>query len=210
MTLEQAMREIPIVAILRGVRPDEVGRHGEALLACGVRAIEVPLNSPDPFVSIKALASQLGLRAVVGAGTVLSADDVDRVADAGGRIIVAPNVEASVIARALALGLTPLPGFMTATEALTALKVGASALKLFPAALLGPAHLTALRAVLPSEAKIFAVGGVKAEELMIWRKAGAAGLGLGSELYRVGQHPEETLMRARAAVAAMSGALDQM
>lgn len=206
MNFQGATRVVPLIAILRGVQPDEVKSHAGALIEAGLRVIETPLNSPQPFQSIRLLADTFGAQALIGAGTVLNRDDVDRVADAGGRIIVTPNVNVDVIARAIALGLTPLPGFYTASEAFAAIDAGAAALKLFPANSAGPAHLSALRAVLPSDVEIFAVGGVKPGDMEIWRKSGARGLGLGSELYRPGQDPSVTLQRARQAVASIEEA----
>lgn len=206
MTLEEATREAPIIAILRGVKPDEVCVHAEALIRCGIRAIEVPLNSPDPLRSVSALSERFSRQALIGAGTVLAPDQVDRIADAGGRIIVTPNTEPRVIARALELGLTLLPGMYTPSEAFAALAAGARMLKLFPANAAGPGHLAALKAVLPPTVPVYAVGDVKARDLRMWREAGASGLGLGSELYRAGQHADETFRRAQAAVSAAASA----
>jgi len=202
MKLEEAIRTAPLIAILRGIKPDEALAHAEGLIEAGLRVIEVPLNSPDPLASIKLLSDRFGGEALVGAGTVLSAEDVDRVADAGGRIIVAPNVSTAVIARTVELGLTPLPGIYTPSEAFAAIAAGAAALKLFPAQSAGPAHLAALKAVLPKTIPVYAVGGIKPDDMETWRNAGAQGFGLGSELYRPGQSPETTLANARAAVAA--------
>jgi len=203
MTLDEATRSMPLIAILRGIKPDEVGAHADALVSCGVKIIEVPLNSPEPFKSIKTLSARFGEDLVLGAGTVLTATAVDQVADAGGKIIVTPNTDAAVIERALARGLTPLPGFYSPTDALRAVAAGARALKLFPASTGGPSHLRAIRAVLPDEITTYAVGGAKPSDFSLWREAGACGLGLGSELYRPGQSPEETRRRAEAAIAAI-------
>ncbi|MFL5295774.1 MAG: 2-dehydro-3-deoxy-6-phosphogalactonate aldolase [Phenylobacterium sp.] len=202
MTLEDALAECPVVAIVRGVRPDEVLDHAQALYAAGVRGIEVPLNSPDPIESIRRLAETWAHRMVVGAGTVLSASRVDEVAEVGGRIIVAPNTHAEVIRRAVALGLAPAPGFATATEAFTALDAGARHLKLFPAATYGPGHLRQLKAVLPGEAVVWAVGGVGANSMAEWWTAGARAFGLGGEIYRAGQSVAETAEKASRVVAA--------
>lgn len=204
MKLEDALRTTPFVAILRGVRPDEAPHVGEALVRAGVTAIETPLNSPEPFRSIAALAEAVGGRATVGGGTVMTPEDVERVAKAGGRIIVAPNTSPAVIGRALELGLTPIPGFYTPSEAALAIASGATVLKLFPAATGGPQHLRAIRAVLPADIQVLAVGGVKPGDFASWRAAGAAGLGLGSELYRPGQTAEDTYAKACAAVQACS------
>jgi 2-dehydro-3-deoxyphosphogalactonate aldolase len=202
MTLDDALAECPVVGILRGVRPDEVLDHAEALFAAGVRGIEVPLNSPDPLDSIRRLAQTCGERMAVGAGTVLSAERVDAVADAGGRIIVAPNTSSEVIRRAVQLGLDPAPGFATATEAFNALEAGARHLKLFPAVTYGPAHLKQLKAVLPSAAVVWAVGGVGPDNMVDWWTAGARAFGLGGEIYRAGQSVAETTEKAARVVAA--------
>jgi 2-dehydro-3-deoxyphosphogalactonate aldolase len=202
MTLDEALSDCPVVAILRGVRPDEVLDHAQALFAAGVRGIETPLNSPDPIASIRKLAEAYGDRMAVGAGTVLTAEQVDAVAQAGGRIIVAPNTEPEVIRRAIALGLDPAPGFATATEAFSALGAGARHLKLFPAVTYGPPHLKQLKAVLPVEAVIWAVGGVGPDSMQAWWSAGARAFGLGGEIYRAGQTVGETADKAARVVAA--------
>ena len=202
MTLDEALAECPVVAIVRGVRPDEVLDHAEALFAAGVVGIEVPLNSPDPLDSIRKLAEAYRGRMVVGAGTVLNAERVQAVAEAGGRIIVAPNTDPEVIRRAVALGLDPAPGFATATEAFAALAAGARHLKLFPAATYGPGHLKQLKAVLPATAMVWAVGGVGPETMQDWWTAGARAFGLGGEIYRAGQSVAETAQKAARVVAA--------
>ena len=203
MTLDEALAEAAVVAIVRGIRPDEILDHAEALYAAGVRGVEVPLNSPEPVESIRRLAQAFGDRMAVGAGTVLAPGDVDEVARVGGRIIVAPNTSAAVIRRAAALRLEPVPGFATATEAFAAIEAGARHLKLFPAATYGPAHLKQLKAVLPPEVTVWAVGGVGATDLAAWRAAGARAFGLGGELYRAGQPASETAEKARAVIAAL-------
>lgn len=175
-----------IIAILRGVRPDEVVAIGRALVDAGVRIIEVPLNSPQPLASIERLAGSVGEDVLIGAGTVLSAGAVDAVADAGGQLIVSPNTDAAVIARALQRGLEPLPGAMTPTEAFAAFSAGARHIKLFPGSSSGPAHLRALREVLPVECSVWAVGGASATNLSQWITAGAVGIGIGSSLYQPG------------------------
>lgn len=197
---------LPLVAILRGVRPDEVIEVGMALHEAGIGAIEVPLNSPSPLESIARLAGKLGDRCLCGAGTVLRPADVEAVHAAGGRLIVTPNTVPAVIERAVALGLTVMPGFATATEAFAALGAGARLLKLFPAASYGPAHLKALRDVLPREVAVFAVGGVGAANLAPWRQVGCAGLGVGGDLYRAGHPAGEVHRRALALVAAWRAA----
>jgi 2-dehydro-3-deoxyphosphogalactonate aldolase len=202
LSLDDALAECPIMAIVRGVKPEEALAHAEALYAAGVRAIETPLNSPHPLVSIRKLADGVGDRMAVGGGTVLTATGVDDVAAAGGRIIVSPNTSVEVIGRALELRLDPAPGFSTPTEAFTALEAGARHLKLFPAVTYGPAHVKQIMAVLPPETVVWAVGGVGAEQMADWWAAGCRAFGIGGELYRPGQSPEETAERARRLVAA--------
>ncbi|MDB5443382.1 MAG: eda [Phenylobacterium sp.] len=203
MTLDDALAECPVVAIVRGIRPDEILDHAQALYDAGVRGIEVPLNSREPLESLRRLAEAWGERMVTGAGTVLHAGRVDEVAQAGGRIIVSPNTAVEVIRRAVALKLDPAPGFATATEAFMAIEAGAKHLKLFPAVTYGPAHLKQLKAVLPAEAVVWAVGGVGAEDLPAWWAAGARAFGLGGELYRPGQSAAETAEKAKRVVEAV-------
>ena len=202
MTLREAFAEAPIVAIIRGVRPDEVVAVAQALYDGGVRVVEVPMNSPEPLESIRVL-SQFAGRMVWGAGTVLDEATVDAVADAGGQIIVSPNTNPAVIRRSVALGLTPMPGFGSATEAFAAVAAGAKYLKLFPASTYGPEHLKALKAVLPPDAIVQPVGGVGPDSMAQWWDAGARGFGLGSDLYKPGRPPEEVRARSVAAVAAV-------
>jgi 2-dehydro-3-deoxyphosphogalactonate aldolase len=197
MTLDEALAQTPVVAIVRGVKPDEVLDHAAALLEAGVLGIEVPLNSPNPTESIRRLVAEFGDRMVIGAGTVLTVQCVDAVAAAGGRIVVAPNTNPEVIGRAVEKGLDPAPGFATATEAFAALAAGAKHLKLFPAVTYGPAHLKQLKAVLPPEAVVWGVGGVGPDTMADWWAAGARAFGLGGELYRAGQSVADT--RAKAA-----------
>ena len=203
MTLEDALDGLPLVAILRGVTPEEAVTHCEALFAAGLRAVEIPLNSPRPLESIADVARAMAGRMAVGAGTVLTAAEVDAVGAAGGVFIVSPNTDPAVIGRAVQIGLTPLPGFATASEAFAALAAGATHLKLFPAATYGPGHVRALKAVLPPRIKVYPVGGVGPAQMAEWRAAGADGFGLGSELYRPVQTPADTLAKARVAVAAL-------
>jgi 2-dehydro-3-deoxyphosphogalactonate aldolase len=202
MTLQDALDECPVVAILRGVKPTEVLEITEALFEAGVRGVEIPLNSPEPLESIRRLSRTWSDRMICGAGTVLNPAAVDAVADAGARIIVAPNTDPAVIRRAVELGLDPAPGFATPTEAFLALEAGARHLKLFPAVTLGPAHLRQLKAVLPPEAVIWAVGGAGAEQMADWWAAGARAFGIGSELYKPGQTAVETAEKARRVIAA--------
>lgn len=196
---------MPVIAILRGLRPQEALSIGEALIAGGIRIIEVPLNSPEPLVSIERLASAFGSQALVGAGTVLSAAQVQSVAAAGGRLIVSPHTDAGVIRRAASLGLDCLPGFMSPTEAFAALAAGATGLKLFPASTLGQGHLKAVREVLPREVHIWAVGGTGAHDLDAWLAAGAVGIGVGGSLYRAGDTVQQVQGRAIALRSAWSG-----
>lgn len=200
----------PIIAILRGVRPAEVVEIGAALVEAGIRGIEVPLNSPDPFESLRRLSVAVGTKCVCGAGTVLEPSQVDRVRDAGGSLVVAPNVDVSVIERSVDLGLIPMPGFATATEAFTAIKAGARHLKLFPAATYGVQHVTALRAVLPAWIAVFVVGGVGPAQISPWLRAGVAGFGVGGELYRPGQDARTVAERAGALVAALRAATNEV
>lgn len=193
---------LPLVAILRGLTPAEAPAIGDALFDAGIHVMEVPLNSPDPLASIAILARRFGDTALVGAGTVLNPQSVDDVAAAGGRLIVTPNTDASVIARAVALGLLPMPGFATATEAFAAIAAGARHLKLFPASTYGEGHIKALSAVMPADVRLYAVGGVGAGNMGPWRAAGAAGFGIGTDLYRPGRPAAEVAARARDLVAA--------
>ena len=186
-----------LVAILRGVTPDEVLALGEVLVDAGFAGIEVPLNSPDPFTSVQRLAERYGDRALIGAGTVLTAPDVRRAADAGARIIVAPNTDREVIGQAVDLGLRPYPGVATATEAFTAIAAGARSLKLFPSDAVGISAMKAWRAVLPADVELLPVGGVDTGNLGDWAAAGAGGAGLGSCLYRPGDGAAVVADRAR-------------
>ena len=207
MTLEEALAESGIVAILRGVKPDEVLAVAEALYSAGVRAIEVPLNSPEPFDSISRLTGEYRGRIMCGGGTMLSAAHVEKVCAAGGRLAVAPNTDPAVIRRAVSLGMTQFPGFASATEAFLALESGARHLKLFPASTYGPGHLKALMAVLPKDAVVAPVGGVGPGDLAVWRQAGAGCFGIGSDIYKPGMAPHEIHRRATILVAADRAAL---
>lgn len=202
LRLDDALAECPVVAIVRGVRPDEILAHAEALHQAGIRGMEVPLNSPQPIDSLRRLAEAYGARMAVGAGTVLTAAGVDDVAQAGGRIIVSPNTSREVIRRAIELELDPAPGFATPTEAFMAIEAGARHLKLFPAVTYGPAHVQQLKSVLPAAAVVWAVGGVGAAQMADWWAAGCRAFGVGGELYRPGQSPEQTAERAARVVAA--------
>jgi len=191
---------VPLVAILRGLTPAEAEPIGAVLLEAGFRCLEVPLNSPQPLESIAILQRRFGDRALIGAGTVLNAQAVTEVADAGGRIIISPNTNVEVIRATKARGLISFPAFYTPSEAFAALDAGADALKLFPAEVAGLAMLKALRAVLPADAKVFPVGGVDPASMAAYRAAGAAGFGIGSSLYAPGRSPVEVGARAMALV----------
>jgi 2-dehydro-3-deoxyphosphogalactonate aldolase len=199
--LRTALKQCPVVAILRGVKPDEVDAVGDALVEAGITIIEVPLNSPDPYDSISRLAKRHGARALIGAGTVLEAADVTRVKDAGGELIVAPNFDADIVRAANAAGLVALPGVMTPSEGFAALKAGADGLKLFPAEIIPPAVFKAWRAVFPADCLLLAVGGVGVDNLKTYADAGASGYGIGSALYKPGRSPAEIRPLARALIA---------
>lgn len=201
--LAQCFATMPVVAIIRGVKPDEAIAIGTAIAEAGIKIIEVPLNSPQPFESIERLATALGDDCVIGCGTLLSKKDAQRVADAGGQIAVTPNTRTAIIKRCLKLGLTPMPGWATPSEAFKAYQAGARYLKLFPAATYGPSHIKAVRAVLPGDAKILAVGGVGPNVAAQWLAAGVNGLGIGSDIYKPGNSPAEVAKSTQAIVAAM-------
>jgi 2-dehydro-3-deoxyphosphogalactonate aldolase len=198
--LHRYLDQCPLVGIIRGVIPEEAGAIGDALYEAGIRIIEVPLNSPDPLASVELLAKKLGDSVLVGAGTVLDPDDVARVRDTGGRLIVSPNTNAEVISAAASVGLVSMPGYFTPTEAFVAIRAGATALKLFPAEGASPAMLKAQLAVIPRDVPILAVGGIQPDNMRPWLDAGAAGFGLGGGLYVPGQSPDATLTKARAYV----------
>ena len=204
--MSDLLKELPLVAILRGVTPARIEGVAAALFDAGFRAIEVPLNSPDPFKSIEILAKTYGERCLTGAGTVLDTANVDRVADAGGKLLVTPNTNPVVIARGVEKKMVVMPGFYTPSEAFAAIAAGARTLKLFPAAAAGTAHLKALLAVLPKDVPVYAVGGVGAGNMKEWRWAGAAGFGLGSDLFKPEFTDEEIAARARQCVTAFKDA----
>jgi len=200
---DAAFASCPLIAILRGVRPDEVVAIGEELVTAGFTLIEVPMNSPDPLDSVARLVAALGDRAMIGAGTVLTVDQVAAMRDAGGRMVISPNTNIDVIRASADAGLASLPGIATPSEALAALDAGATALKLFPAEAASPTILKAMRAILPSDLRVLPVGGIVPEGMAPWRQAGAAGFGLGSALYKPGMAAGEVGARARAFVTAL-------
>ncbi len=204
MDVAGLLNACPLVAILRGIRPDEVEAIGDVLVDAGLRIIEVPLNSPDPFDSIVRLARRYGPEVLIGAGTVMRPADVDRVAAAGGRLIVTPHADPALVRAAKARGMAAMPGFFTPAEAFALLDAGADALKLFPAEGGNPAMLRALRAVLPPGTMVLPVGGMDAGSMAAWRDAGAAGFGIGSAIYRPGDTVAIVAAKAALLLAALS------
>ena len=198
MSLAPWLDACPIVAILRGIRPEEAEAVGAALLAEGLNILEVPLNSPKPLESIRRLAAAFGDRALIGAGTVTTEDEVAAIVRAGARLMVTPHADPSLVLAARARGVIACPGFFTPAEAFALLASGADALKLFPAEAASPAMVKALLAVLPRGTAILPVGGMAAETIPAWKAAGAAGFGVGSSLYRPGDTPESVGAKARA------------
>jgi len=203
--LNRRLSECPLVAIIRGVTPDDAEAIGAALWENGIRIIEVPLNSPRPLDSISRLAESLGDRALVGAGTVLEPEQVAAVRDAGGRLIVSPDTREAVIEAAVAAGMVSTPGYFTPSEAFRALRAGAHGLKFFPAEAASPAAVKAQKAVLPPGVPLLVVGGIRPDSMRAWLDAGADGFGLGGGLYKPGSSADETAERARAYVDGLRG-----
>lgn len=199
--------KLPLIAILRGIRPEEAEEHVAALIEAGFEAIEIPLNSPDWQKSIASMVALFGDKALIGAGTVLDPEQVDLLATINSQLVVTPNTDTAVIRRAVEKGMTVAAGCATASEAFVALKAGAQALKIFPSSAFGPDYIKALKAVLPADVPVFAVGGVTPENLHAFLAAGCIGAGLGSDLYRAGQPVSRTVEQARAFVAAYKEAV---
>lgn len=201
--LKRYLSRCPVIAILRGIEPDEVESIGEALEQSGVTIVEVPLNSPHPLRSIATLARIFGDRMLVGAGTLTDPAQVAEVARAGGRLIVTPHADLSIVRTAKQAGLFAVPGFFNPTEAFALLKAGADAIKLFPAEVVGPPMLKALRAVLPKDAIVIPVGGIDSKSIAVWRAAGAHGFGAGSSIYRPGDDAKAVKQKAKALLEAI-------
>ena len=197
----------PLVAILRGIKPEETEGVVGALLESGLRAIEIPLNSPDPFRSIEIAAKLAPADALIGAGTVLTVDDVARLDSVGGKLMVSPNVDTDVITAAREKGMVTMPGVLTPTEALLALKAGATGLKFFPASVLGPSGINAIRTILPKDTLVAAVGGVSDKNFTDYTSIGIKAFGLGSSLYKPGMSPSEARERAEATIKAYDAAI---
>jgi 2-dehydro-3-deoxyphosphogalactonate aldolase len=202
MNFETAIAACPLVAILRGIAPADIDAVSDVLAEAGLRIVEVPLNSPEPLKSIERLANRLGDDILVGAGTVMTPDDVIDVRDAGGQLIVTPHMDVEIIDEAKAEGMTCIPGSATPTEAFTALTAGADAIKMFPGEAMPPPVVKAWRAVFPSETRLLVVGGVNADNIKAYQAAGASGFGIGSSLYAPGRNLSEIADAARALVAA--------
>ena len=204
--LDTWLDTMPVIAILRGVTPDQVVDIGHAIHDAGIGIIEVPLNSPEPFESIKRLSIALGEDCVIGCGTLVTEEDAKRVAAVGAQIAVTPNTRPSIIKRCIKLGMTPIPGWGTPTEAFAAHRAGANYLKLFPASSFGSGHIKAVKAVLPDKVKILSVGGVGAHNAKEWLDAGVDGFGIGSELYKAGYSAEDVSQRCHKIVTAINSA----
>ena len=205
MTMRDWLARCPLVAILRGITPEEAVPVADALLNAGITILEVPLNSPEPIESIRRMAAHCGERGLVGAGTVMTETQLNQVAEAGGRLLVTPHADVALVRQAKRLGMLAAPGFFTPTEAFALLAAGADAVKLFPAEAASPAVLKALLAVLPKATPVLPVGGMGAETIPAWRAAGAVGFGIGSSLYKPGDSAEQVGARAVALRQAIAG-----
>ena len=201
--LHDFLGQCPLVAIIRGIEPRDAEGVADAIFEAGIRIIEVPLNSPEPLKSIESIARRLGEQALVGAGTVLDPEDVARVQEAGGRLVVSPNTDIPVIEATVAAGMVSSPGYFTPSEAFDAILAGAHSIKLFPAEAASPKVVKAQKAVLPKDIPLIVVGGVTPESIPAWLEGGADGFGLGGGLYKPGQDAQATLDKARAYVAAV-------
>lgn len=203
-TFTQHIGRCPVIAILRGITPNEIIPVGRALVECGINVIEIPLNSPEPFESIKRLSTDMGSNAIIGAGTVLRVEDIQTINASGGQLVVSPNTDPKVIAATVAAGMISVPGYYTPTEAFAAILAGAHAIKLFPAEAASPSIVKAQRAVLPAGFPLFIVGGVQSGDAPQWLSAGASGFGLGGALYRPGYSAAQVKQAASQFVAALS------
>lgn len=201
------MTDRPIIAILRGITPPEAAAVAEVLIRAGVTRIEVPLNSPEAFSSIATMLQEFGQTALIGAGTVLAVPDVARLAEMGARLVVSPDCNPEVIVATKAAGMLSFPGVFTATECFAALRAGADGLKIFPASIMGPSGIAALKAVLPKACPIYVVGGAGVDNLGAWLRAGANGFGIGTALYRPGDGADAVAAKARALVTAYDAAV---
>lgn len=200
MDKSEYLKSKPVIAIIRGVKPEEAVDVAQTMYDAGIRIIEVPLNSPDPFTSIKNIVDALGDKMIVGAGTVISAEDVHNLKNAGGEIVVSPNMNPEIIRLSKKLGMLSYPGVMTASECFSALEAGADGLKLFPADVVGMGFIKAVKVVLPKNVPILAVGGVNENNLHEWLAAGADGFGLGSSIYKPGMSLEEISQRCESVI----------
>ncbi len=205
MNLLTSLNKLPLIAILRGITPDEILAIGQVLIDAGFTCIEIPLNSPEPLLSVKQLAEAFGNDAIIGAGTVTQLAQIEQVRKAGGKLIVMPHADVEIIRAAKTAGLYCVPGFTTPTEGFSALEAGADALKLFPAEAVSPAVLKAIKTVLPKDTLIFPVGGITPDTMTAYYEAGAAGFGLGSALYRPGDKPSTVVEKAHAFIHTMHG-----
>lgn len=191
MNLSDYLHNFPFIAITRGIQPTEAASYGQVLVEMGFRLLEVPLNSPDPYHSIKLMSDNLGKQAITGAGTVTEVNQIALIKEAGGTLVISPHCDPDIIRAAIAADMTPIPGVATPTEAMTAIKAGASALKLFPAESITPSVVKAMRAVLPTQIALIPVGGIIPSNWQQYHTAGANGFGLGSSLYKAGDSIEQ-------------------